>query len=349
MTKRLPRHESPARRRGVALVSVLLVVAIATVLAVGMVREQAGSIQVAHGFLQRGQALQYALGGEELARQILREDFEAAPGRDHLAETWASPAFDFEFEEGVVDITITDLQGRINVNSLSERNPGADLTRQRLLNLVAAAGGDPSIVDQAQDWIDADDGARALGAEDFEHLALDPPRRTASALMADISEVRLMPGLSLSSAPAPAHEIYQRLSPALTALPEAATNINVNTASPLALQSLAAGLGYDAAQALATRRDEEGGFESVSAFLQSPELAGLGVADTGLGVQSSFFEVRVVARYQGRYSHLTSIVQRNPTDGNLRVIRRDFSRSVSRSLATGAGSAGDGSGKVADG
>ncbi len=308
------------RQRGVALVSVLLVVVIATVLAVGMVREQTTSIQATHGFLQRGQAQQYALGGEELARQILAEDFELDPTRDHLAEIWANPELVFEFEEGEVDVTITDLQGKLNVNGLASQNPAASSNRQRLLNLAAAVGSDPSIADQVQDWLDEDDGVRTLGAEDFAYLGLDLPHRTAGTLMGDASEVRLMFGLPL--------EVYQRLRPSITALPEPATNINVNTATPFIFQAIAPGLSYQAAEALALRRNEEEGFESITAFLQSTELAGLGVADVGLSVQSAFFEVRVVARYQDRFSYLTSIIQRNPTDGSLKVIQRDFSRNI---------------------
>ena len=49
------------KQSGVALVTVLLVVAIATVMAVSMVQEQQGSIHITRGFLSRGQAGQYAL------------------------------------------------------------------------------------------------------------------------------------------------------------------------------------------------------------------------------------------------------------------------------------------------
>ena len=314
------RGGAPDMPGGVALVSVLLVMVIASVLAASLIREQRMSTRATHGFLQRGQALQYALGGEEVARQILREDLEQAPESDHLLETWATPTLDFDFEEGEVDVSITDLQGKINVNGLSPENPGVEVARQRLTNLAGAVGADPSLVDQLQDWIDGDDGARPLGAEDFEYLGLEPPHRTADSLMADVSEVRFMPGLSL--------ETYRRLGPALAALPEPKTHVNINTAGPLVIQSLVSGLGDDAAASLVERRDLGEGFESVTAFLQSPELAGLRVDEAGLGVQSAFFRIRVVARYQDRYSYLTSIVHRSPADGSLRVIQRNFSRNL---------------------
>lgn len=310
--------ESHRQQQGIALISILLVVAIATVLAVSMVREQQASIQVTRGFLGRGQASQYALGGEELARQILFEDFSSGTGMDHLLEVWADPELHFEFEEGEVHLTITDLQSLINLNGLSERNPSQNITRQRMLNFVNTLGIDPSVVDRMSDWIDGDTSIRGAGAEDFEYLLLKPAYRTGNAPMTDVSEVWLL-GL--------APEMTSQLLTVLAALPAPEAAININTAGPQVMQALASGLSYEAAQVLIQRRNENEGFETVEMFLQTPELAGLGIVDDGLGVQSAFFEIRTIARFQDRYSYLTSIVHRNPVNGSMRVIARDFSKS----------------------
>ncbi len=305
------------RQHGVALVTILLVVSIATVMAVAMIREQQAAIQVTRAFLGRGQVNQYALGGEELARQILREDFDEHPERDHLAEVWADPALHFEFEQGEVNLRITDLQGLFNLNGLMESNPRHGVSRQRFINLVNAAGGDPMIADRVQDWLDRDNSVRPTGAEDFDYLAYEPPYRAGNGLMADPSEFFL-----LGVPP----EIQQMLASHLVTLPRVQSGLNINTAPAALIQSLAASLSYEAADALVQRRDEQEGFESVAEFLQSSELAGLGVAGDGLGVQSSFFEIRVIARYQDRFGYLTSIVHRHPVTGIMRVIQRDFSR-----------------------
>lgn len=315
-----------AKQSGVALVTVLLVVAIATVMAVAMVQEQQGSIHITRGFLSRGQAGQYALGGEELARQILQEDHAEGENRDYLTETWASPELHFEFEEGEVNLQIADLQGLFNVNSLSSENALVGVARQRLVNLLSAVGVDPLITDRIQDWIDTDTGARPAGAEDFEYLGYEPPYRTGNAMMQDVSELGLL-GLE--------QEILQQIIPFFTALPDARSLVNVNTASPYILQALAPQLSFEAADVLVQRREEqETGFETVEAFLQLPELAGVGIVTDGLGVQSSFFEVRTIARYQERFSYLTSILHRNPLDGSIRVIHRDFSKSFRPQQAT---------------
>ncbi len=305
------------KQKGVALVAILLVVALGTVMAASMVVEQRASIQATRGFLDRGQALQYALGGEELARQILYEDFTEDEDTDHLLEDWASSELSYEFENGEVLLQITDLQGLFNLNLLSQRNPKQAVSRQRLINLINAAGLDPAVADRVQDWVDEDTSARPAGAEDYEYLVFDPPYRTANVLMADPSEMALL-GME--------PEWYQQLMPYLTALPDERAALNVNTASPAVLQSLAPGLAYEAAETLAQRRDEEEGFKTVQEFLQTPELAGLGVQEGGLGVQSEFFEIRIIARFQDRFSYLTSILHRNSLDGSMRILYRDLSK-----------------------
>ena len=306
------------KQSGVALVTVLLVVAIATVMAVSMVQEQQSSIHITRGFLSRGQAGQYALGGEELARQILHEDHAEGANRDYLTETWANPELHFQFEEGEVNLQITDLQSLFNVNSLSSENELVEIARQRLVNLLTALGADPLLSDRIQDWIDEDTSARPAGAEDFDYLVYEPPYRAGNAIVQDVSELGLL-GLE--------PEILQQIIPFFTALPDAQTLVNINTASPYILQALASELSFEAAGVLVQRREEqEGGFETVQAFLQLPELAGVRVVTNGLSVQSSFFEVRTIARYQERFSYLTSILHRNSLDGTIRVIYRDFSK-----------------------
>ena len=306
-----------AEQSGVALVAILLVVVIATVLAVSMIREQQAAVEVTRNFLVRGQATQYALGGEELARQLLYEDFAASTDRDHLAENWADPEHHFEFEAGEVNLRITDLQGLFNLNSLAATNNRRDLARQRLINMLNALGEDPYQVDRLQDWLDADEIKRGMGAEDFDYLVLNPPYRAGNGLMADVSEL-LLTGLPRAA--------YLSLAPHVTTRPDTDGEININTASALVLQSLSPGLSADTAQRLMQSRGSQGGYESAEAFLQAPELAGLGVSADDLGVQSAFFEVRVIARYQSRFSYLTSVIHRSGVNGDMRVIHRDFSR-----------------------
>jgi Mg-chelatase subunit ChlI len=73
--------------------------------------------------------------------------------------------------------------------------------------------------------------------------------------------------------------------------------------------------------------DRDGGqpFESTSAFLVQAGVQGV---LNGITVRSEFFQVSIKARYQDRFGYLTSIIQRDGTDGSMRVIYRDQSKKI---------------------
>ncbi len=148
------------RQSGVALVSMLLLVVLATVLASSVVQEQQLVIRATGTHLDRGQAKQYALGGEELARQILHQDYLNAPEKDHLGEEWAGQDLSYDFELGGVNLQIIDLQARLNINTLSKENPRNSSSRAFLSNLMKAQFLDPGSVDLLEDWIDKDSNIR---------------------------------------------------------------------------------------------------------------------------------------------------------------------------------------------
>ena len=310
---------SDVRQQGVALLSVLLVVVIATVLSVSMIRHQNLTIHKARNVSDHGQAKQYAIGGEELARQILWLDTDSSPEVDHLQEDWAAGDLVFEFENGEVAMKIEDLQGRFNINSLMMSGNAGRQAQVRFVQLLHHVGLDTMFMDRAIDWMDGDIETRPLGAEDYAYLGLERPYRTASQLIVDTTELRLLLDMDAES--------FDLLLPFISALPDPSASLNVNTAPPEVLQTVSDRLSSEMSNDLIIERDNQEGYQSVTEFLQSSYVAGLGIATTGLGVQSKFFEIRIRARYFERDAYLTSIVQRND-DGSMRVIYRNFVRKV---------------------
>ena len=306
------------RCKGIALISVLLVVVVGTVLAVRMITTQSLSASRAGTQSINMQAREYALGGEELARQILGEDMLSAESAswDHLGEPWANPNLSFEFENGEVSLQIIDLQGLINLNAVTERQNSR--TSRWLRTYIDELQVDSAFQDRIVDWVDSDNAIRGLGAEEYDYLALARPFRPADGPITDISELRLL----LDMTP----EVFELLNGGLTALPINFAFINVNTAPASVLQSLSPGLTLAQAESMVLARDAEGGYASIASFLSQPELAGLGVVPAGLGVQSRYFRVQVRARYLDRYAYLSSVIERNPTLGVMQVIYRDHSR-----------------------
>ena len=334
------------QQQGVALISILLIVVIATVLGAAMTTEQNFSINRARVSFDQSIVKQYALGGEELARQILRQDFIDSPEVDHLGEQWAVPGDVFEFEDGEIELQIIDLQSRMNVNGLASTeannngqngsensqlddstngslngSPNSSAqdndTKARLIRLFTQQGAEDRHVHNLKDWIDADDANDGLGAEDYAYLGLDKPYRTAGQLIGDISELRLL----LEMEP----QQFQLIAPYLVALPDVQIEVNVNTASAGVLQALLPGTDLGTLESLVADRDGGQPFESTSAFLVQAGVQGV---LNGITVRSEFFQVSIKARYQDRFGYLTSIIQRDGTDGSMRVIYRDQSKKI---------------------
>jgi len=308
------------QQQGVALITILLVVVIATVLGVSMMTDQHFAINRARTFFDQGIVHQYALGGEELARQILHQDFIDEPTVDHKGENWAATNLRFDFGQGEVEVLIEDLQSRLNLNSLAENGANPSLAKQRLSSLLAEQSLDGSYADRILDWIDLNSSVSSLGAEDYDYLGLARPYRTANTLMVDLSELRLILEMD--------REKFDQLAPFVATIGDPNIDINVNTAAPQVLQAIIPGLSFSAAESIVIDRDERGGYQSKSDL--DGEIANLGLrfVSDGLSVQSNFFQVSVRARFQDRYGYLTSIVQRDPNDGTLRVIYRDQGKKV---------------------
>ena len=300
------------RQRGVALVSVLLVVAVAPAVAYAMVDRQGFTIAHSQQTLAGSQARQFALGGEQYARQILYADWEEEETRaiDTLLEEWSAPAEAFEVRGGALEIRIQDLERRFNLNAVSGGREGAQNTA-RLKRLLAALGIDANLADRWVDWVDADQDVTALGSEDAAHLMGDPPRRAANQRAAHVSELVVATGLDAQA--------FERLRPHITVLPFDDLHINVNTANEMVLGTLAPNFTAARAMSLVEQEREVARVEDITST--HPEL---GEAVAVLTVQSAFFRVQVRAEVDGARSELTSLLHRHPETGALTLLWRSY-------------------------
>lgn len=288
------------RQRGVALVTALLVVSLATVAAVAMATRLHVDVRRTGNLLHGEQAYAYAVAAESWAEVILRRDAKEST-IDTLAENWATSLPPITVEGGYVSGRIEDLQGRFNVNNLvgADGKPSTpDLEYfKRLLEVLQLEAG---LADALLDWIDADINATFPdGAEDDFYLLQTPPYRAANRPLSSISELRLVKGYT------PA--VVAALEPYVTALP-AASKINVNTASPVVLQALHAQLGPQEAEQMIEARGEDG-FSDVGAFLALDALAGLQL-DVGMDIKSDWFSVLTDVRVGRGEARLESRVHR---------------------------------------
>ncbi len=300
------------RQQGVALVSVLLVVAVATALAYAMVDRQGFTIAHSRQTLAGSQARQFALGGEQYARQILYEDWEQEDTReiDTLLEEWSAPAEAFELRGGALEIRIQDLERRFNLNAVAGDREGAQNTA-RLKRLLTGLQMDANLADRWVDWVDADEDVTALGFEDAAYLMGDPPRRAANQRAAHVSEFVVATGVD--------SEAFERLRPHVTVLPLDDLQVNVNTANEVVLGTLAPNFTAGNALRLTEQEREIARVEDITGA--HPEL---GEAVAVLTVRSAFFRIQVRAEVDGARSELTSLLHRHPETGRLTLLWRSY-------------------------
>ncbi|MBF0179821.1 MAG: general secretion pathway protein GspK [Magnetococcales bacterium] len=97
-------------RRGAALITALLIVASAVMIASGMVSLLQLEIRLAANIQDRDRAMHFALGGEAWAMGVLARDATAG-SHDHLGEAWATVLPPMPVTGGTASGRILDLQG----------------------------------------------------------------------------------------------------------------------------------------------------------------------------------------------------------------------------------------------
>ncbi len=220
----------PGREKGVALLTVLLVVAIATITAVAMVTRQQVDIRKTENLLRLEQAWQFVYGIDSWAVGRLAED-RKKNDTDSSEDIWNNPIAPTDVEGGELSASIKDLQGRFNLNNLLKEGKPSEGDLARFRRLLKQLGQSPELAEALLDWIDPDLNVRyPNGAEESVYLNRQPPYRTANRPLSDVSELLLIEGFSA--------EVYTALQPHVAALPDY-TPINLNSAGAEVLMSLA--------------------------------------------------------------------------------------------------------------
>ena len=299
------------RQRGVALLTVLLVVALATTTAVAMASRQQLDIRRTENILYQGQALMYLYGVESWSQQFLADD-RRDNEIDHLGEDWATRLPPLPVEGGQVQGYMEDLQGRFNLNSLNQSGEPGKLAQERFERLLRQLELNPEIVSTILDWLDADIEIRfPAGAEDDFYLGLEPAYRSANQNMLSPSELLLLKDLD--------KETYEKLRPFVTTLP-ATTPININTASAEVLLSLADDLSKSGIEGLLKKREDEA-YNNVEDFLADEMFAGKNIPLDGLSVNSDYFLLQAQADIGHVQQTLTSVFVRD-NEGRIQTIVR---------------------------
>ena len=186
------------RQRGIALISVLLVMSLALLITGGLLRSHHLSLQSSGQQLLQIQLRQLASGGETWSLLLLRDALQDAEKPIERFQGWTAMAPGFDVEDAQIRIDIDDLAGRFNLNALLRQGQVDQVTLNR--------------------W------ARLL-----ELLELPPLQLSQVGPLGELSQLRLLPGIDA--------RLLQRLEPWVALLPTD-TALNINTAPALLLRAL---------------------------------------------------------------------------------------------------------------
>ena len=266
-----------------AVVTAILVVAVAASAATYMLAQQSATLNQTALVSSRAQADSWAQAGLDWARGILAEDARAG-ATDTLDEDWARPLAGLPVERALVSGAIVDLQSRFNLNNVVNGGRRSDADVQILTRLLESLGLDAGLALAVLDWVDADsDLAGNGGAEDAYYLGLARPHRAANRPLAQVEELYAVRGFDARA--------VATLRPFVTALP-ARTAVNANTAAPEVLAAILPSLSREEIRALVSARRKVAFKDRADLKTKTPAAAAAAI-DASLDVKSDHFLVQV--------------------------------------------------------
>ena len=292
-----------ARQAGVAIVSVLLVITLATLIVSSLFWREHVTVRSVENRLALAQMRWIETAVLDWASVVLRVDQASTGAVDHLTELWATPV-----EETVLDETVTggarisdsdasarlagqmlDAQARLNLNNLVIDGQPSAPHREAFERLLSIVGRPESLAGQLQ--------ARLLQAYP---PVVDGRRRQAAALpLLKLADLRTVPGFDEATIAALESFVVflpKRVRFGASEFVTENSKVNVNTAPPEVLAASIADIDLQSARRFVEGVRQRTFFASLdvarSRFDGSPVLP-----PNLLSVGSDFFFVKGVVRF----------------------------------------------------
>jgi len=225
-------------QKGTVIITVLMMIAVATYLAVEITYRQRIDITRTGTLLALDQSEEYVKSAEIIAQFMLskdlRDDILNEDLRDTLSEGWEKSQT-LPVERGTITGQIFDLQGRLNINRLilapAIFRPIFASLLDGLTELSIHDGSDTTTIlaERVIDWVDVGQTPETDGLENQHYLGMTPPHKTGDRVLLDLSELLLIEGFTYD-------DLYI-LKDHVSFLPPT-TKININTASDQLLNAV---------------------------------------------------------------------------------------------------------------
>lgn len=288
--RQVHRRSRVGRREGVALLLVLLFVVLLSALVIEFAYESQVEASLTMGVQSDLDAYVAAKSAVAAGMGLLMQDLAEGAGvntqaskqsqqleieeSDSFMDAWAQGVPYQQINQAVMQTTIADEYGKLNLNALfppesldgsnaqqQEPDPELDEILRVLFESMQVENPD-EIVDSILDWIDMDEDTRPNGAESDFYSSIEPPYACRNGFMTSIEELLLIKGITpeiffdcnmdQGQRESERERLYD-LGAMLPSLAELLTvyghpegKANVNTAHPMLLEIMAQVAGMDA-------------------------------------------------------------------------------------------------------
>ena len=298
--------------RGIALITVILIISILVAVAIELNRSSLAAIYDAAN-LSDGIKLTYiAKSGFYGAAALLTNSDNSY---DTLRDNWAksemlSMQSQTLFTDGSFMTIVEDETGKIPLNKLVNGNEYNTVIKEILIRLLIQPefGLDDrkanEIVDSIKDWIDADNSATGYGAETSYYSSLDPPYEAKNAQLDCIEELLMVKGIT--------NEIFNgtKEKPGLAGFVTADSDgaINVNTAPKMVLRALSDNITVELADKIDEYRRKDGNNLSSTQWF---DMAGVTIPSGLITVKSNYFKIISTGKMKNMEQSLSGVVKRS--------------------------------------
>lgn len=306
-------------QRGVALLTILLLVVSITVVAGAMLASQKIAIRRSGLLFDQNQLIQDINAGQQLAVTLIRADAKLND-TDSEQDIWAQPIPPYTLGGHSIGIELRDEGSRFNINNLYHNgavDTAALAVFQRLLTQLNL---EPDIAVAALDYQDADSEVYQDGGDENVVYAQQSNRGADTALpnqaLLSIDQLAEVKGVDA--------QVLATLRPYITAVPYYLP-ININTASPVLFAALVEGASSQQMQSIVELRAKQA-FSSVDDVWQLPVLSSVKAEQRKaltplLAVDSQAFMALITASDnatvgQARQRFATVIISKTAADGD---------------------------------
>jgi general secretion pathway protein K len=312
--------------KGIALITVILIVAILVVLAIELNRSSRADIYDAANISDGIKLTYIAKSGFYGAASLLinsKNEYETL--RDDWANTEALSVQSKQlFTDGYFVVKVEDEAGKIPLNKLVSGNAYNMEIKQMLIRLLSQPEFEldkrkvEEIVDALKDWIDEDNEVTGAGGENLYYATQNPSYEAKNAPLDCIEELLMIKGIT--------KELYAggNGKPSLAQLVTVDSEgiININTAPNMVLRALSDAITPQLADRMDEYRRAKGNdLSSVNWYENVSGMAKGVIPANMITVKSNYFKIYSTGKMNSMERNIVSVVKILPENKSVQIVK----------------------------